>query len=64
MGNATPTVTIVNQTSGRIDEVETQTASNGDMVIIAKEVLNREVRDPNSQFNKNLQKTNKIQRSF
>jgi len=62
--NRTPSVTIVNQTSGRIDQTQVQTDSRGDMVIIAREVLNREVLDPNSNFSKNLSKTHNIQRSF
>ena len=63
-GMMQPSVTIVNQTTGRIDEAETRTDDKGDMIIIVNEVLNRQVLDPNSQFNKNLARTKNIQRSF
>jgi len=50
-------VTIINQTSGRIDKAEVQQQSNGDFIIIAKEVLNREAANPNSEFNRTLDRT-------
>ncbi len=62
--NKPASVTIINQTTGRIDKTETREDSDGNTVIIVQEVLKREVLNPNSQFNKNLDKTRKIQRQF
>ena len=64
MSGGQQSVTIINQTSGRIDETEVQTDDRGQMIIIAREIMNREVLDPNSNFNKNLDRTRNTQRRF
>lgn len=56
MGGGTPSITIVNQTSGRIDTVE-QSMDRGQMVLVIKEVMAAETFDPNSKFNRALSKT-------
>lgn len=61
MGGA-PNVTIINQTSGRIDEVEVAKNDRGEMILIAREVLNSEVLNPNSDFNKNFDRTRVTER--
>jgi hypothetical protein len=57
-------VTIINQTSGRIDEVEQQTDDRGNMILIAREVMSNEILNPNSDFNKNLDRTRDVKRKF
>jgi hypothetical protein len=52
MGN----LTIVNNTTGRIDSVEKKQNDNGTMLLI-KEVLETEARNPNSKFNKAMTQT-------
>jgi len=55
-------VTVINQTSGRIDEVETRQGDRGEMILIVKEVLSNEVRNPNSRFNSDLDQTRQVER--
>lgn len=63
MGGA-PSITIINQTSGRIDKTEQQTTDDGRIVLIVKEVMNSEFNNPNSQTNKNINKTRNAPRRF
>jgi len=58
MGN----VTIINQTSGRVDSTDRQVNQDGDLIITIKEVLKEEVVQANSGFNKAFNQTRKSQR--
>jgi len=57
-------VTIVNQTTGRVDNVEKQTMDDGRLVIIIQEVMNAELNNPNSRTNKTLTRTRQAPRKF
>jgi len=61
-GNTGVKVTVINNAPAVRHEVKTD--SKGDMVIIAREVLASEVNNPNSSFNKNLDRTRNAQRKF
>lgn len=59
-------VTIINQTTGRIDSVQETRLSNGEKALIIKETENRMVAslsDPNSAMSKGLQRNYNTQRS-
>ena len=47
-------ITIVNQTTGRIDQVEKRQITENDVVLIIKEVVPREIANPNSKTSKQL----------
>ena len=53
-GGGEANITIVNQTTGRIDQVERQQLSESDVVLIIKEVVPREIANPNSKTSKQL----------
>jgi len=53
-GGGETNITIVNQTTGRIDQVERQQLSESDVVLIIKEVVPREIANPNSKTSKQL----------
>lgn len=63
MGNG-GNVTIINQTTGQIDETQTQRDDNGDLIVTIIEVLNRQVLSPNSEFNSNFDRTRNAARRF
>ena len=54
-------ITIINETKGRIDSVNTSTDSDGRLRIRMQEFLNNQVEDPNSDFNKRMQVTRRTQ---
>jgi hypothetical protein len=56
-----PSVTIINQTTGKIDKTESQ-FDEGRLVITIQEVMERETMSPNSKFNKAFNRTRKTQR--
>jgi len=62
MGNSAPSVVVNNYASGT--KATAETMSDGRVRVIVNEVLNAEVTQPNSQFNKNLDRTRKVQRQF
>ena len=47
-------ITIINQTTGRIDQVEKKQMSRNDVVLIIKEVVPAEIQNPNSRTSKVL----------
>ena len=55
----TQNVNIINNTPAN---VSTRREDNGDLTIMVQEMMQREVLNPNSNFNKNLNKTRKIER--
>lgn len=57
-----PNITIVNNTSAKIGNVEQQEMNNGDLVLIIQETLERETLQPNSRFNKALTRTRDTKR--
>jgi hypothetical protein len=63
MGSGIASVTIVNQTQGSIDKTDVS-VEDGRMVIIAQQVLDRNVLEPNSPFNKNFDRTRSASRRF
>ena len=60
-GSAPIQVKIVNQTTGRIDSADA-TLSRGEVVVIVREVVNQDIMQPNSQFNKGIDATRQAQR--
>lgn len=60
--SAGPNITINNNAPNTMARAET--LSTGDVVVIVEEVLNREVNQPNSNFNKSLSRTRNAPRSF
>lgn len=63
MSGSAPSVTIINQTTGKIDKTEQQ-FDEGRLVITIQEVMERETLAPNSRFNKAFSRTRKTQRTF
>ena len=55
-------VTIVNQTTGRIDKVEKQQMSKNDIVLVIQETVPREIANPNSRTSKALKNNTNSQR--
>lgn len=62
--NSESNITIINNTAGRIDKVEQRKADDGSTILIIKEVLKNEVLNPNSDFNRNMNKTRRQERVF
>ncbi len=62
MSSSTPNITIVNNTSSKIGNVEQQQMDNGDLVLIIQETMERETMQPNSRFNKALTRTRDTKR--
>ncbi len=62
MGGSAPQVVVNNYASGT--KATAETMDDGRVRVIVNEVLNAEVTQPNSQFNKNLDRTRKVQRQF
>ncbi len=63
LGGSDSNITIINQTQGRIDSVEKQDDGQN-VTLIVRQELDRQVLDPNSRFNKNLDKTRRVARNF
>jgi len=63
-GNGMAPITIINNTTGRIDKVEQKQMDDGRIMLIMKEYMNNEVLQPNSNFNKNLDRTRNVQRKI
>ncbi len=64
-GGSSGPVTIINQTSGRIDKVEERTGSNGERILIIQEAVNAvaaSMRDPNSSVSRSMQGGFNVQR--
>lgn len=58
-------ITIVNQTTGRIDEVKEQKMPDGERVLIimqARDLIANEMRDPNSKTSRSMQQSLTVQR--
>ena len=53
-GSDSTSVTIINQTTGRIDQVEKKQMSRDEVVLIIKEVVPSEIQNPNSRTSKTL----------
>ena len=60
-GGMAPNVIINNNAAGTVATAET--LSTGDVVVIVEQVLNREVNQPNSNFNKSLDRTRNAPRT-
>jgi hypothetical protein len=60
--NSPSNVVIINQTSGRIDEVAQSSREDGTLEIKIKEILQSQVDLPNSDFNKSFSRTRRAQR--
>jgi len=54
-------ITIINKTLGRADSVTSSVASDGQLFIEMQQFLNKQVEDPNSDFNKRMQVTRRTQ---
>lgn len=53
-GESSTNVTIINQTTGRVDKVEQKQLSRDEVIVIIKEVVPSEIQDPNSRTSKTL----------
>lgn len=62
MGSGETNITIVNQTTGRIDKVEKQQMSRSDVVLIIQETVPNEIANPNSRTSKALKNNTNSQR--
>jgi len=61
MGGKMPNVTIINQGPANM-EIVTKSVTAEDVVFIARQVINRDIRNPNSGFNKGIDATRNAQR--
>ena len=61
-GGGGANVTVINNAPNSVARSETM--SDGRVKVIVEEVLNSEVLSPNSSFNKNLDRTRKVQRQL
>ena len=61
-GGGGPNVTVINNAPNSVARAETM--SDGRVKVIVEEVLNSAVLSPNSSFNKNLDRTRKVQRQL
>ena len=61
-GGGETNITIVNQTTGRIDKVEKQQISRSDVVLIIQETVPTEIANPNSRTSKALKNNTNSQR--
>lgn len=61
-GGGAANVTVINNAPNSVARSETM--SDGRVKVIVEEILNSEVLSPNSRFNKNLDKTRKVQRQL
>ncbi len=65
LGGGDTKVTIVNQTTGRIDNVEEKTMPDGERILIiqqARDLIAAEMRDPNSKTSRSMQSSLTVQR--
>lgn len=65
LGGGDSKITIVNQTTGRIDNVEEKTMPDGERVLIiqqARDLIAAEMRDPNSKTSRSMQSSLTVQR--
>jgi len=60
-GSAPIRVKIVNQTTGKIDSAEAS-LTRGEVVVIVREVVNQDIMQPNSRFNKGIDATRQAPR--
>lgn len=64
-GSGNPTgVTIINNTTGRIDEVEQKQNEQGELIFVIRETMKRDLNNPNSDFRKGLNNNFSMQRKF
>ena len=65
LGGGDSKITIVNQTTGRIDSVEEKTMPDGERILIiqqARDLIAAEMRDPNSKTSRSMQSSLTVQR--
>lgn len=65
LGGGDSKITIVNQTTGRIDNVEEKTMPDGERILIiqqARDLIAAEMRDPNSKTSRSMQSSLTVQR--
>ena len=65
LGGGDSKITIVNQTTGRIDNVEEKTMPDGERILIiqqARDLIAAEIRDPNSKTSRSMQSSLTVQR--
>ena len=65
LGGGDSKITIVNQTTGRIDSVEEKTMPDGERILIiqqARDLIAAEMRDPNSKTSRSIQSSLTVQR--
>ena len=65
LGGGDSKITIVNQTTGRIDNVEEKTMPDGERILIiqqARDLIAAEMRDPNSKTSRSIQSSLTVQR--
>jgi len=65
LGGNDSKITIVNQTTGRIDSVEEKTMPDGERILIiqqARDLIAAEMRDPNSKTSRSMQSSLTVQR--
>ena len=65
LGGSDSKITIVNQTTGRIDSVEEKTMPDGERILIiqqARDLIAAEMRDPNSKTSRSMQSSLTVQR--
>lgn len=65
LGGGDSKITIVNQTTGRIDSVEEKTMPDGERILIiqqARDLIASEMRDPNSKTSRSMQSSLTVQR--
>lgn len=65
LGGGDSKITIVNQTTGRIDNVEEKTMPDGERILIiqqARDLIASEMRDPNSKTSRSMQSSLTVQR--
>ena len=65
LGGGDSKITIVNQTTGRIDNIEEKTMPDGERILIiqqARDLIAAEMRDPNSKTSRSMQSSLTVQR--
>lgn len=65
LGGGDSKITIVNQTTGRIDSIEEKTMPDGERILIiqqARDLIAAEMRDPNSKTSRSMQSSLTVQR--